>query len=394
MPQRLTGLLLPPHYHATNDTRGRRTLLLQLASPEGTFTWRDILPGTAALTYLWLRDAETHVQPPGAHLLLGLEAEGAIENFHTAEGEDYVTANADTLVWLHAQEHTTHPTMVPGLHPWHVIIVHLPTGTNTEKAQQRWTDRWAHLSTTLQEGLQKPSLSSHTLQPAPTTAESDMGTAPPTWFWTYTRTLRRRAAEALKTTISSHQGLVGTLNDHTQKGYPLWWQHPTPEGGVQPPAAQPGLGPDLTAIGHAVATIAQQVGAPTRWAPLVITETAAHHKQAFAHFRGRSIYPALPDLDLPTHDAWAVHILLPQDTAPKAGTGQRASRNNPPAPHSTMMYQHQTSSSATTRVATTTTSTPRMSALPSPYTLSPLTLASSNRGTTNDRDGIICCTSA
>ena len=114
MPRRLTKRHLPHDYHATNDSRGRRTLPLQWASPEGTFTWGEILPGTVALTYLWLRDAETHAQPPGTHLLLTLEGEAAVENVHTADGEDYVTANADTPVWLHAHEHTTPPTVVPG----------------------------------------------------------------------------------------------------------------------------------------------------------------------------------------------------------------------------------------------------------------------------------------
>ena len=112
MPHRLTKRHLPQDCHATNDSRGRRTLPLQWASPEGTFTWGEILPGTVALTYLWLRDAETHTQPPGTHLLLTLEREAAVENVHTAEGEDYVTANADTAVWLHAHEHTTPPTEV------------------------------------------------------------------------------------------------------------------------------------------------------------------------------------------------------------------------------------------------------------------------------------------
>ena len=114
MPHRPTKCHLPHDYHATSDSRGRRTLPLQWASPEGTFTWGQILPGAVALTYLWLRDAEAHTQAPGTHLLLTLEGEAAIENVHTAEGEDYVPANADTAVWLHAHEHTTTPTMVPG----------------------------------------------------------------------------------------------------------------------------------------------------------------------------------------------------------------------------------------------------------------------------------------
>ena len=154
MPHRLTKRHLPHDYHATNDSRGRRTLPLQWASPEGTFTWGDILPGTVALTYLWLRDAETHTQPPSTHLLLTLEGEAAAENVHTAEGEDYVTANADTAVWLHAHEHTTPPTVVPGSHPWHVIIVRLPKGADTGSAKQGWADRWAHVCTSLHDGLQ------------------------------------------------------------------------------------------------------------------------------------------------------------------------------------------------------------------------------------------------
>ena len=119
-----------------------------------------------------------------------------------------MTANADTAVWLQAGEHTALPTVVPGSHPLHVIIVHLPTGTNTGDAQQGWMDRRAHVGTTLHEGLHKPSLTSQTLEPAPTTAESHTRAAPPTRVWTYTRTLHRGAVEALKTTISSHQSLV------------------------------------------------------------------------------------------------------------------------------------------------------------------------------------------
>ena len=94
-----------------------------------------------------------------------------------------MTANADTAVCLHAQKHTTPPTVAPGWHPWHVIMVHLPTGTNTEEAQQVWTDRWSHVCITLHEGLQQPSLTRHTLQPVPTTAEFDTRTAPPTGVW-------------------------------------------------------------------------------------------------------------------------------------------------------------------------------------------------------------------
>ena len=113
MPHRLTKRHLPHGYAATNDTRRRLTLPLQWASLEGTFTWGKILPRAMARMYLWLRDAETHAQPPSAHLLLALEGEAVIENIHTAEGEDYVTANANTAVWLQAQVHATPPTMVP-----------------------------------------------------------------------------------------------------------------------------------------------------------------------------------------------------------------------------------------------------------------------------------------
>ena len=336
MPHRLTKRHLPHDYHATNDSRGRRTLPLQWASPEGTFTWGEILPGAVALTYLWLQDAETHAQPRGTHLLLTLEGEAAVEHVHTAEREDYVTANADTAVWLHAHEHTTPPTVVPGSHPWHVVIVRLPTGADTGSAQQGWADRWAHVYASLHEGLHRPSLTSHTLQPAPTTAESHTGAAPPTGVWAYTRTLHREAAEALKTAISNHQGLVHTPHDNTQKGYTLWWHHPAPEGGLQPPADQPGIGPDLTAIARAVAAMAQQVGAPPQWAPSIIKETAARHNPAFAHFRGRPIHPTLPDLDLPAHDAWAVDILVPHDTAPK--TGDATARITKQLPNTALHY--------------------------------------------------------
>ena len=117
MPHRLTKRHLSQDYHATNDSRGRRTLPRQWPSPEGTFKWGEIHPGAAALTYLWLRDAETHTQPPGTHLLLTLEGEAAVEKIHTTEREEYVMANADTAVWLHASEHTTPLTVVPGSHP-------------------------------------------------------------------------------------------------------------------------------------------------------------------------------------------------------------------------------------------------------------------------------------
>ena len=42
-----------------------------------------------------------------------------------------------------------------------------------------------------------------------------------------------------------------------QKGYTLWWHQPAPEGGLQPPADQPGIGSDLTAVAQAVAAMAK-----------------------------------------------------------------------------------------------------------------------------------------
>ena len=193
--------------------------------------------------------------------------------------------------------------MVPGSQPWHVIIVQLPTGTDTGDARQGWADRWAHVCASLHDGLHRPSFTSHSLEPAPTTAESHTGASPRTWAWAYTSTLHRAAAEALKTAIFNHQGLVHTPHDNTQKGCTLWWYHHAPEGGLQPPADQPGICPDLTAVAHALAAMAQQVGAPPQSAPSVIKEAAARHTPAFAHFRGRPIHPPLPDLDLPAHDA-------------------------------------------------------------------------------------------
>ena len=377
MPHRLTKRHLPHDYHATSDSRGRRTLPMQWASPEGTFTWGEILPGAVALTYMWLRDTEAHTQAPGAHLLLTLEGEAAIKNIHTAEGEDYVLANADTAVWLHTHEHTRSPTMVPGSHSWHVIIVHLPTGTDTGDVQQGWEYRWAHVCASLHDGLHRPSLTSHTLEPASTTAESYTGAAPPTRVWAYTRTLHRGAAKALKTAISNHQGLVHTPHDNTQKGWTLWWHHPAPEGGLQPPADQPGIGPDLTAVARAVAAMAQQGGAPPQWAPSVIREAVVRHTPAFAHFRERPISPPLPDLDLPAHDASAVHILVPHDTAPK--TGDATARVTKQLPNTALHYD----------IPHSTTSTPRMSAPPSPYTPSPPTLASSHRDTTRVQRGSV-----
>ena len=147
--------------------------------PKAPSRWGGILPGTVALTYLCLPDAGTHTQPSGTQLLLTLEGEATVENVHTAEEEDYVTANADTAVWLHAHKHTTPPTVVPGSHPWHVVIVRLPTGAGSGSAQQGWADRWAHVCASLHDGLHRPSLTSHTLERAPATAESHTAPPPP-----------------------------------------------------------------------------------------------------------------------------------------------------------------------------------------------------------------------
>ena len=361
MRHRLTKRHLLHDYHATNDSRGRRTLPLQWASPEGILTWGEILPGTVALTYLWLRDAETHAQPPGTHLLLTLEGEAAVENVHTAEGEDYVTANADTAVWLHANEHTTPPTVVPGSHPWHVVIVRLPTGADTGSAQQGWADRWAHVCASLHEGLHRPSLTSHTLEPDPTKAESHTGAAPPPGVWAYTRTLHREAAEALKTAISNHQGLVHTPHDNTQKGYTLWWHHPAPEGGLQPPADQPGIGPDLTATPAPSPPWPSKLGRhPSGHRPS--SRKRRHATTQLSHTSGDApfIPPYRTSTSPPTMRGQSTSS-CPTTPRPKQGTRRHASPNNSPIPHSTTTYQRQTSSSPTTRVATTTTSRQRMS---------------------------------
>ena len=86
MLHRLTKRHLPHDYHDTSDSRGRRKLPLQWASPKGTFMLGEILPGAVAHTYLWLRDAKAHTQAPGTHLLLTLEGGTATKTFTQRRG--------------------------------------------------------------------------------------------------------------------------------------------------------------------------------------------------------------------------------------------------------------------------------------------------------------------
>ena len=76
-----------------------------------------------------------------------------------------------------------------------------------------------------------------------------------------------------------------------------------------------------------------QVEAPAQWAPSVNKEA----NPAFAHFWGRPIHPPLPDLDLPAQDAWAVHMLVPHDTAPKK-TGDATARITKQLPNTALHY--------------------------------------------------------
>ena len=393
MPHGLTKRHLPHDYHATSDSEGRRTLPLQWASPEGTFTWGEILTGAVALTYMWLQDAEVHTQAPDAHHLLALEGEAAIKNVHTADGGGLRTGERRHrgVITRPPTHHTPHHgTRVPPRAPDHCAPAHRdrharrPTGMDGQVGTRvRLSARWAAQALPHQ---------SHP-RAGPHHGRIPHRGGPPHRGLDLHAHLHREAAEALKTAISNHQGLVHTPDDNTQKGYTLWWHHPAPEGGLQPSADQPGIRPDLTAVAHAVAAMAQQVGALPQWAPSVIKEAAARHNPAFAHFRGFPIHPPLLDLDLPAHDAWVVHILVLATSRPKLGTRQHASPNSSRIPHSTTTYQRPTSSSPTTRAATTTTYTPRMSAPPSPYTPSPPTLASSHHNTSRLQRGSIHYTS-
>ena len=166
-----------------------------------------------ALTYLCLRHAETHTQHPGTHLILTLEGEAAVGNVHTAAGEEYM--NADTAVWLHAHEHTTPRTVVPGSHPWNVVIVRLPTGADTGSAQQGWRTGGHTCAPPCTKGCTDP-LSPVTPYSRPPRRPNPTPGRPPPPESGPTRapsTARQR-----KTAISNHQGLVHTPHDNMQKG--------------------------------------------------------------------------------------------------------------------------------------------------------------------------------
>ena len=66
MPHQPTKRHLPQDNHATKDKQVGCTLPLQWSSPEGTFTWEEILPGATALTQLWQRHMRSprHTPPP------------------------------------------------------------------------------------------------------------------------------------------------------------------------------------------------------------------------------------------------------------------------------------------------------------------------------------------
>ena len=261
--------------------------------------------GAASPTGVWAYTRTLHRAAAEALKIAIFNHQGLVHTPHDNTRKGY------TLWWHHpaSEGGLQPPADQPGIGPDHTAVAHAVAAM----AQQVGAQRWARVCASLHDGLHRPSLTSHTRVPAPTTAESHTGAASPTGVWAYTRTLHCAAAEALKIAISNHQGLVHTPDDNTRKGYTLWWHHPALEGGLQPPADQPGISPDLTAVAHAVAAMAQQVGAPPQWAPSVIREAA------FAHFRGRPIHPPLQDVDPPANNAWAVHILVPHDTGPKSG---------------------------------------------------------------------------
>ena len=144
----------PPHdYHATSDSRARRTLTLQWASPEGTFTRGEILPGAVVLTYLWLPDRGAHAPAPGTHLLLTLEGEAAIEDVHTAERGGLLTSERRHrgVVTRPQTQHTPHHgTRVPCLARDHSAPTHRdrhgrrPTGMGGQVGTRvRLPARWA-----------------------------------------------------------------------------------------------------------------------------------------------------------------------------------------------------------------------------------------------------------
>ena len=182
-------------------------------------------------------------------------------------------------------------------------------------------------------------------------------------------------------------------HNSTQKDFTLWWHRPAPEGGLQPPADQPSISTDLTAVAHAVAAIAQQFWAPHQWAPSVIKEAGDATTQ-LSHTSGDApfIHPYRTPTFVPTIHGWSTSS-CPTTPRRKRGMRRQASPKSSPIPHSTTTYRRPTSLSPTTRAATTTTSTPRMSAPRSPYKPSPPVLASSHHNTTRVQQGSIHYTS-